>query len=189
MISMDLAILRGLLTPSLELHLSSEWSSNSPDHRKLLRAFIADHLCLQGEARKEVCDLTYPPQTADKKISLAHSLHIGVVGFADVAIGVDIEQTSRVTEKIVERISSKEEMKAAPSVADLWVAKEAAFKALYNYEQPQIMSQVEIGAWQKHSSQIEIFHVTNVEKFSAPHGVGAIWTSGLHKIAIFVFLP
>ncbi len=63
-----------------------------------------------------------------------------------VTLGVDAEKSSRVTDKVLKKIK-KESDDAIAQNSFLWVAKEAAFKALQGPSQPTAFSLINIKNW------------------------------------------
>ena len=84
-------------------------------------------------------------------ISISHCKHMGAFLFTfdkNVSIGFDIEERNRITDKLVNRISSKEEIQQSPTSFLLWVAKEASFKCL-NHKTQNLLSDCIISHWRK----------------------------------------
>lgn len=133
------------------------WGSQNPSHRTLMR---------------EELSALFSDSTLHTSVS--HCEGSGIVVASRFPIGVDVEVSARVEDKVVARISSLEELKAAPNAAALWSAKEACFKALRSYEQPSVISKISVGAWQNIDSQTETYRLLNAEEFYSPsenHGI------------------
>ena len=65
------------------------------------------------------------------EISISHCQNLGAFVFVfgkRLSIGFDMEKKNRITGKIMQRLSSKKEREAAPSLSLLWTAKEAGLK-------------------------------------------------------------
>src|SRR5262249_26074220 len=73
-------------------------------------------------------------------------------------IGFDIEETTRVEWRFVERMAHPDDEKG-PTPAALWCAKEAAFKALADH-QPQVIAQIAVNNWQTIGQNISSFSST-----------------------------
>ncbi|MDG0815110.1 4'-phosphopantetheinyl transferase superfamily protein [Bdellovibrio svalbardensis] len=160
-----------LRSPDLQLFARSEWGSNNPEYRNFIKA-----------ALQEVNVDSYLQH------SISHTHELGAIALSSSAIGVDVELSARVTEAPVARVSSREEVKAAPSPVSLWCAKEAAFKALKSYDQPSVLSKISIGEWQKIDSQTETFRLINASAFNAPsEGRGVIKHLSAHTLGFFIF--
>ncbi len=159
-----------LHSPSLQIFAHSDWGSHNPAHRELLRAEIQKH-------------------TEGKNLyhSVSHTQDLGVFVLCESPIGVDLEITSRVQEKVVARVSSDEELSAAPSASALWCAKEACFKALKTFEQPSVVSKISIGDWQNIDSQTETFTLLNSTEFkSSSEGRGIVRQISQWSFCFFV---
>lgn len=141
-----------LQDPSLQLFCRPEWGSKNQDHRQLLHTQIAK----------------IKESASDFHTSLAHAADLGFIGASRFAIGVDAERSDRVLPKIVERVSSFNELPLAPSASALWCAKEACFKALRTFKQPPVISQLSIGDWQPRGSEVFTCRLLNSESFKAP---------------------
>ena len=61
------------------------------------------------------------------------------------SIGLDIEETKRISKQTVSRISSLEEQNSSPSPALLWTAKEAGFKCFS--QETLLLSECHISNW------------------------------------------
>lgn len=172
MISLPIEKLREILNcPSLTIHMQESWGSANPEHRSLIRDFISKNI----------------PHNKQTHHSISHCRESGIIVVADKNIGVDIEESARVKENIIRRMSTEQEVAAAPDFACLWAAKEASFKGLMNYKQPMVVSRLEIGTWLQIDPQIETFRLLNNQEFVAPMGQGVVFKGKSHVISIFVF--
>lgn len=157
-----------LSAPELQVFTQTHWGSQDPNHRESLREFAQNF--------------------SHAFTSRSHTQGAGVFVAHFSAVGVDIEVSDRVTAAVVARISSAGELTAAPSPASLWTAKEAAFKALYTFTQPAVVSKISVGDWKKIDSRTETFRLTNAQEFNAPvNGSGAILRLPPFTFAFFVF--
>ncbi len=159
-----------LQSPGLQVHARPEWGSHNPAHRDLIRAEIQKLL----------------PENWHS--STSHTEGVGVIVLSPHPIGVDVEVTERVSDKTVARVSSPEELAAAPSAAALWCAKEACFKALRSYDQPSVISKISIGSWENIDSQTETFRLSNYETFnSSSENRGVVKKISTWSLAFFIF--
>ena len=162
-------LIKNLLSaPELQIFTQANWGSQEPTHRDSLREFAQNF--------------------SHAFTSRSHTQGAGVFVAHFSAVGVDIEVSKRVTPAAVARISSEQELAAAPSPASLWSAKEAAFKALYTFVQPPVVSKISIGDWKNIDSRTETFRLSNYQDFAAPvNGSGVILTLPPFTFAFFVF--
>lgn len=90
---------------------------------------------LPQEEKDTLLDLNKQPKSTFTSLALSHCPTLGGIVFCfnkKIALGFDVERTSRVTHKTIKRISEQKELSLAPQPSLLWVAKEAAFKAVPN---------------------------------------------------------
>lgn len=159
---------------SLEIHLSPDFSSDKTGFREKIKAELAKFQ-LHSQAQK----------------SISHTNTLG--GFAltqdPIQLGFDLEISDRVRPEIIRRMSTQKEVDEAPSPAHLWCAKEAVFKALVGATQPQIISELHIGNWQKTESQIETYCLLNLQNFKFSNGRGCIVQKNQLTMGIFALRP
>ncbi|XGC80691.1 4'-phosphopantetheinyl transferase superfamily protein [Bdellovibrio bacteriovorus] len=156
----------------LRVYCDSTWGSDNPEHRALIQHSLND-LKL----------------SKDQHISISHCQGAGIFVVSRFPIGVDVEVKERVTEKVVARISTAEELSNAPSFSSLWCAKEATFKALKTYQQPSVVSAITVGDWQKIDSQVETFKLMNSANFNSPsENRGVCVHTERHSYSFFIFL-
>lgn len=176
---------------SLRVFEKAEWGSLNPDHRIEMRRFLLQHASTSehsGKLEETLLDLNQiPVQIGAKFCSLSHSMHQGMIAFCENPVGIDLEKSERVQPRVVARVSSEKELQRAPSASALWCAKEAAFKALRSYQQPEVLSQLEIGGWRESQDGLLLFELKNSEDFGAPQGRGAFYHNDIYSLAIFVF--
>lgn len=161
-----------LKDPSFNFIANEIWGSKNPEHRLLIHAQSA-HI---KSSHREI------------HTSITHCEGIGIVAYSRNPIGVDAEPTDRVQTKTAARVSTEDELVAAPSAASLWCAKEACFKALKSYHQPSVLSQISIGDWQKIDSHTETYRLTNPQSFHSPcenHGI--VFRTLQHTCSFFIF--
>ena len=150
------------LTPSLNIIVNEKYGSHAADFRQNLTNDIPK----------------------DFEYSISHTQGLG--GFAILhparKIGFDLEPMNRVTAKVATRIAfAPDEASQAPSPGHLWVAKEAAFKALRGPKQPQVLSALKVSGWQRPSknskSTFETFHLEtpNISPDNDSIGVTFVW--------------
>jgi len=177
-------------SPKLQVSTSAAWGSDRPGHRLLIRQYLQHQLqdSISTHELGELLNLDNVPSYKDVYVSISHTSGMGLIAVAPTAVGVDVESLARVKSKSLARVSSHEEMAQAPSPAHLWAAKEAAFKALYSFAQPSVISLITIGNWQKINSQTETFNLMNLMDFKAPaRGLGVTFEFSSIVMSFFVF--
>jgi 4'-phosphopantetheinyl transferase EntD len=155
---------------SLRIWTSPHWGAENPQHRELIYSQLDQKM-------------------AGQKLysSISHNQKIGGFAVSQYPVGFDIEESSRVSEAVIKRISTPEELKKAPDFASLWCAKEASFKALKNFEQPTTISQVEIEFEKSSASPLFRFRIQNEKKFNASPGKGLSWKESSQTYCVIVF--
>ncbi len=138
--------------------LRSDWGDENPDYRLSIRKGLFEYLKNNhpDEIADSVWDLETPPVLKSLFISISHSHGMGGFIVCTWSVGLDIENTTRISEKIVERVSSEEELKSCPEFELLWPAKEAIFKCSTEF---YTISQIQIQSWQ--ASQNETYFFTS----------------------------
>jgi hypothetical protein len=134
--------------PLLEIQWRTEWSATNSE---AIRDALAQRLREKGVSFTDQNLKSSPPAIDHHSVSISHCPKGG--GFAlaphPFRVGYDLEVTSRLTTKIVERISFPEELSAAPDPANLFPAKEAVFKSLWKIGQPLTINQIRIVDWRE----------------------------------------
>ena len=140
------AIRLSLGVSSLDIYMGREVD------RLLIREFLYSRFPEQFESRESVLDLSKPPVSVFKSISISHCPgHTGVLigNRSDGLFGLDLELVTRVKEPVARRVALEGEIEATPSFAHLWVAKEAFYKALPKTLQSTTISQLLISHWKQ----------------------------------------
>lgn len=176
--------------PALQVVSSPDWGSDQPGNRLLIRQYLKNYLQnrLTLPEHDQLMDLEWIPSFPHTYISISHTKDMGLIATAPVPVGIDIESIARVQARAVARVSNPEEVTAAPTPAHLWAAKEAAFKALYSFDQPSVVSQITIGDWRKIDSQTETFSLLNASDFkTSSSGCGITVKLSTLVACFFVF--
>jgi len=177
-----------LRAAKVEVFTSPAWASTQPENRQKIRIALDHHLAAQWltevspEEFASLKDLDQVPSFKKIHVSISHGPDLGGFAISKKPMGFDLELIDRVKDTTVRRISKEAEMINAPTPAHLWVAKEATYKALKIYSQPEVISELEIGAWSEGR-----FHLLNESKFTAPAGLGISWADAEHVYALFCF--
>jgi phosphopantetheinyl transferase len=156
--------------PTLQIAIESAWGANHEGFHEKIKSMLATQNFTDS--------------------SISHTQDLG--GFACIktdgkAIGFDIELIARVSDEVAKRVcTDPTELSAAPSPAHLWVAKEAAFKALKGKSQPLVLSQIVLTNWRKQDSQIETYHLL---KPTSSASIGVTFQRFPFIFSLFLFLP
>lgn len=151
--------------PEMRAQGTSLWGAREENYRALIRASIKDVL----QTEDHVADLARPPKSTKWSISISHAANFGgwVAAPLPARIGFDVEEGRRITDKVIERMSTEAERKDCPNPSYLWCAKEAYFKALAQ-DQPQAITQLNIGEWELLEPDFYSFR-------ASPHKAGRGW--------------
>ncbi len=170
---------------SVSFFLSQEWGSQNSDHREKI------HQALESQkTRTEPASFTY---------SISHTIGLG--GFVtstskNKQIGFDVEIKARVSNQIAKRISfNSTEFQEAPSAAQLWVAKESAYKALRGQGQPKVITELNLGQWllvsaasnnSEQDFQVETFRLLSQSEQQVSDSIGITFTRNEFIFGIFL---
>ncbi len=151
---------------------SVEFASSQPQYRKRLRHDIEDTLSVVNEPEKgQLLNLDERPDLEEWSISISHCKKLG--GWCATPkpgrVGLDIEEKSRIELRLIERVTTSQEIKAAPHFSYLWCAKEAYFKALAG-DQPVTISELTIQKWRESEGPIWHFESPSLQGALIEHG-------------------
>lgn len=148
------------------IRIKEEWSSCHEDYRLRIRENLyQDMVQLSEVSRREFEDLSRIPQHEDFHISISHCRTFGGYTYIPKSyiIGFDVECLNRVTTKIINRIKNpKDNFETVVNPAFVWVAKEAAFKAIQNLAHINVIQEVIIHSWNMISANVFEFQIANL---------------------------
>lgn len=152
-----------------KLFLNSDWASQHEGHRQMLRNAIGEYLTALGTRTsvdsKSVTDLAVLPEAEGHSLSISHCKRAGgfVVAPRCNFVGFDLEINRRLDGVRLGLVSVDEsELRAAPTPAAFWTAKEAAFKCLRGPTQPRGLKDIRVANWKKEEAT-GIYHFEVVE--------------------------
>lgn len=154
----------------VEIFLNPAWGNNRGLLREALRLALQDETWAAFVSTEElaaVLDLNHVPHFSQISVSISHTASLGGFAISQRPVGFDLEAQSRISDRAVRRVSSDAEVAAAPSPAHLWVAKEAAYKALRHGQQPAVISDVEMVGWklEKNFWRFQVMNHSSAEGF------------------------
>jgi hypothetical protein len=173
--------------PTLTIVISENFAAAGNAGRMKIREAIIEALQPNEIEAQTLRMLEHLPDPPNASVSISHSPSLG--GFAYTraqtpSIGFDIEEVTRIHSNAVARISKPEELTQSP--ARLWVAKEAAFKALRG--RPKVITGLTTRAWR---SVIERENLSlwscEVSEDSFPNAICRGFTVELSNTAIGIF--
>ena len=167
-------ISRQLKEPSLHFHFKifgtkgPTWEARKELRKHLVKELETSYRSLKKSLPEDFfgkhCEKLLTPGTRPDcsfaAISVSHCPVLGGFVFSfnqKITLGLDMEQSHRVNEQLMGRLSKTEELQKAPDPSFLWAAKEAAFKCL-TLEQNRLIKHISITEWEKTASDSYHFH-------------------------------
>ncbi len=116
----------------LKFVLSKNYSAKQPKFRQAIRTLLADEFTahFSREQLANLSNLNIIPEASEGFFSITHNQQLGGFSYSKFAHGFDAENIVRISKPVIDRTSAEPERASVPNVKFLWVAKEAAFKAL-----------------------------------------------------------
>lgn len=155
--------------PFLQLDCRPEWSSLNENHREHIKARLN--------------------QPGVQASSISHCPNLGgfVASHKPVRLGLDVEENSRVTKEILQRMFSKNEIDSCPEPIALWAAKEALFKALKDGGQPPVLSDLPELEWTKLETDLPIYKIItkNLSEKIFSTLVGYCWIGSTNSMCVW----
>lgn len=156
------------------------------DQRQAIRGLIKDQLKaldihLTPIELEQLKDLNHRPRFfSGFYVSVSHSKSMGVFAIGKGPCGVDVESKSRIRKALVERVSSREDVKNALEFPYLWTAKESAFKLLSPiHHSLKVLSEISKIHWQREGEGGWDFTIQNPIPV-----VGRTWDDGETIVSI-----
>jgi hypothetical protein len=172
---------------NFELQVSSRWSSTRPEARKQIRKAI-----LRRTQDEAVLTPTNYHKGGDAYFSISHTRGLGGYVLGPVPTGFDIElQNREISERAVRRLTTLKERELGFSAIEIWVAKEAAFKASTACQDLKTVTQITLkGRQQKNSkAAIEFSFKTNKINSLSSLGRGFLVRHGRFLLGFACILP
>ena len=118
--------------PQFDITLNPGWGSETENYRLKIREHLAtvDSSLFTREQAIQLYDLNHRPQAKEGFVSISHCKSAGGFSYSKLRHGFDVEEIRRISDPVILRTSSDAERAKTPHLKFLWVAKEAAYKAL-----------------------------------------------------------
>ncbi len=172
-------LVKAHLLPQEVFHLDirPEWGSENAEYRQEIRKGILDFLKQHhpDQIEDSIWDLEAPPVLKNFFVSISHCNGMGGFAFSNRSLGFDIEDVTRISTKIIERISTESEVADSPEVELLWSAKEAVFKSSTEF---YTIAHIQILDWKP--SQNDTYSFTSLT------AIGWAFRDSTHSYAIAV---
>jgi phosphopantetheinyl transferase (holo-ACP synthase) len=174
----------------LQIVIKPEWSSEKENYRLNIRQHLAtvDSSFFNRQQLAELFDLNKRPRPVVGSISISHSSIAGGFSYSTYSHGFDIESVKRITDPIIIRTSSEDERSKTPHLKFLWVAKEAAYKALADHMQSGslILTDLICKNWlQTSNMNIWSFQIGSEKKINTLQNIGYVFST--HNLLISIF--
>lgn len=174
---------------SCTLRLSSDWGSRHQQYQSKLRKSLAEDPLLKGKFEPKVfLRLGEPPQVQPHYVSISHCKTIGAYGISKNPLGLDIEESTRVTAQLRDRIKATTTSAKHGKPSYDWTAQEAIFKSLWGIQQPKTISQIEIRWAAGGQKTNESFSYVSPRDPTQSLGQGQIIESGPYTLALFFYM-
>ena len=169
------------LDEKMRMILDTRWSSKNPKHRQNIRNILSTDFSahFSREQLAKLNDLHWLPEASDGFISISHCHLLGGFVFSRFKVGFDIEETKRISPKLLNRVCSQIEIKECPQTEFLWVAKEAAFKALSEAQLGLVITDLVCFDWQSYfENQVFGFRLKSEKTLDFRLNKGFIFSEG-----------
>lgn len=174
-----------------ELNLKPEFSSKNKNHRQLIRQDIIQkyNQSLTADEILNIQNLDLIPKSEKIFFSISHHHEIGGYSASSFQHGFDIELKSRISDRIIKRVSTSEEISKSPELKFLWCAKEAAHKALNNSKfrsSTLMLSDLKIENWTSQTkTKISSYRISSNKTLELNRNTGFVFQDSTQIFAIF----
>lgn len=172
-----------------KITLSADWSSSKTDSRTKIRHYMADEDTAYFSRLQwaQLYDLNQRPMSDIGFLSISHCHLLGGYTFSSFQQGFDIEEISRISDPIILRTSSEKERSNAPHIKMLWVAKEAAFKGLGEF-QPPVVTDLNCVNWNEtEDPEIYCFQIESRKPLNFQRNKGFVMSTPVLLFAVYFF--
>jgi hypothetical protein len=159
------------------IDIRPNWGSEHLNYRTEIRKGILEYLKLNhpDQVADSVWDLDAPPVFDSLFVSISHCLGMGGFVLSSKSLGFDIEDKTRITQKIIDRVSTEDELKACPEFELLWPAKEAIFKCSTEF---YTITHIQVVNWAPSQNE--------THAFSSLSASGWAFTDSKHSYALAI---
>ena len=176
----------------LKFVLSKNYSAMQSQHRQAIRNLLADDFTahFSREQLANLANLNIIPTASEGYFSITHNQQLGGFSYSKYPHGFDAETISRISKPVIDRTSLQSERISAPDVKFLWVAKEAAFKALNVRDENNINSLVVTDLickeWKSHpETDVCSFRITSEKTLEQSMNLGFVFSEEDVLFAIY----
>lgn len=176
----------------LKFVLSKNYSAKQSQHRQAIRNLLAEEFTahFSREQLANLADLNIIPLASEGYFSITHNQQLGGFSYSKFPHGFDAENISRILKPVIDRTSSESERASVPNVKFLWVAKEAAFKALNvrgeNSANSLVVTDLICKEWKSHpETDVCSFRITSEKTLEQSLDLGFVFSEEDVLFAIY----
>lgn len=152
------------------LQFRSQWGADRAESRLKIRKAL-----LKRVKNKKVLSFKTVSKCDDFYFSISHTSDCGGYALARDPIGFDLESGKRpISPQVIKRVSNSSDRLTGLTPHEIWVAKEAAFKAISAHAQIKTISQVNIRPLKKNISYKTLKFSTKPSKIKGLRARGKI---------------
>lgn len=173
---------------NFRLILDSSWNAKNPNYRQEIRACLSTKFSVHfsREQLALLSDLNWLPLASDGYFSISHCRVLGGFIFSKFKCGFDIEESKRISQDVLKRTSSPEELQSVPRTEFLWGAKESGYKALADSMPNLVISDLICTDWESHfENQVFSFRLKSQKTLDFSLNKGFIFTEADCLFAIY----
>ena len=173
--------------PTFTIQCNPAWGSESVYHRIQIREHLGtiDSHYFSREQQIQLYDLNQRPQAAEGFVSISHCQKMGGYSYSKFPHGFDVEEIKRISDPIIVRTTTEQERSQAPHSKLIWVAKEAAYKALSD-TQPLIITDLVCTTWNCVSElRVWSYKINSSKSVQSGRNLGFVFSTPTLFAAVF----
>lgn len=179
---------QSVVDKKFRLILNPDWNAENSNHRLAIRNSLSSQFSsyFSREQLAKLNDLTWLPETSDGFISISHCSLLGGFAYSKFKCGFDVEETKRISQKLLKRVCEESEFTECPHAEFLWVAKEAAYKALSQSCANLVISDLSCSDWQSYfENQVYGFRLNSKKTLDFNLNKGFIFSNAQCLYAVY----
>ena len=175
---------------NLTLELEKKFGSKNDNHRLELRKNLIRNLNKSDITyQSDILNLKEIPFVPNAYISISHCKSLGGFTISDKPVGFDIEELSRISDSLIQRIMTESEKNLYHDLKFLWGAKEAVYKCLNHHCQKPIktISEIHINNFNKITDSYFEWSALHPTILNSEQGKGYTYIDSNHIYTFFLF--
>ena len=172
----------------IRFHLSSEFGSENENYRQSIRAYIASQYSFHFSRPQlmNLADLNILPESIDGFFSISHSPKLGGFSYSNLKHGFDLEAIERISKPVIQRTCTSDEVDSAPNPKFLWVAKEAALKAVSKNKGEFLVTDLVCENWVSHfETSVYSYRINSIKTLDLTLNKGFVFSEKDMMFAVF----